>query len=409
MKLWIKYLIGIILGIVAYFILPMNVAGLSLAVENVSEFAIRCGRYSLMPLLLFGGTYGVFRLRSSTVLWKASFWTMLTIVISTLVLLALGIFSVLVIKLPRIPITGEHVSEIASVDIKSLVMSIVPYSSFESLREGAFLLPVFLFSALSGAGCAVDTVSSKPVINLLESLAKLCYTISSFIVEWLAVGMIAIVSYWIISSKSFTEARIFMPMAILLFVDLILFMFIVCPVLIRIFCKDSRPYRVLYASICPVLAAFFAKDTNFALQINMRHGKESLGISDSLNNFSYPLFSIFARGGTALVISVCFVTILRSYSQLQFSVATVIWLFFSAFGISFILGALPAGGTFVSLTILFTMYGGGLEAGYLLVRPAVPVLASFAAAFDAASAMYGSYFTAMKCKMIEHVDIRHFA
>ncbi len=413
MKVWIKYLLGVILGIIAYFILPMNIPAVSLAVENCSEFAIRFGRYSLMPILFFGTTYAVFKLRSQKLLLKASFWTGLAIVFSTVILIFLGLFSLGVISffdvnLPRIPITGERMAETPTINVKELIMNLVPYSSFDSLKNGVYLLPVFLFAGFAGAGCAVDTVSSKPVINLLESLAKLCYTLSSFIVEWIAVGMIAISSYWLISLKAFTEAKIFMPMTTLLLVDLLLFIFLICPILIKIFCKDSRPYRVLYAAISPLLAAFFSRDTNFVLQVNMRHGKESLGINDSLNHYSYPLFAIFGRGGTALVITVCFVTILRSYSPLAFSMSNLTWLFLSAFGVSFILCALPAGGTFVALAVLCTMYGKGFESGYILMRPAIPVLASFACAFDAAAAAYGSYFTAMKCKMIEHVELRHF-
>ena len=51
MKVWIKYLIGLVLGIAAAFILPLNIPSVDSAVSTLSEIAVRFGRYALIPLL----------------------------------------------------------------------------------------------------------------------------------------------------------------------------------------------------------------------------------------------------------------------------------------------------------------------------------------------------------------------
>ncbi|WP_406034279.1 dicarboxylate/amino acid:cation symporter [Treponema saccharophilum] len=408
MKVWIKYLIGIALGIAAYFILPTKVSSVGVVISGISEFAVRFGRYSLMPLLFFSASYAFFRLRDSRTLLKTSSWTILLVFAFTLILLVMGIMSALIVKIPRIPITGERMTELPSVSIRSLLMQIFPYSGFDSLKDGVYLLPAFVFAGFAGAGCASDKDSSKPVISLFESASRLCYGISSFFVEWFSVGMIAVSCNWILSARPYFESRTFVPLVILLTVDFVIFAVVVCPLVIRLVCKDPRPFRVLYASICPLLASFFSGDSNISLQIAMRHGRESLGIRDETNSFTFPFFSIFSRGGTSLVISICFVTILGSYSGLDIKVEDVVWLFMSAFGLSFMLCSLPSGGTFVALTILCTMYGRGFDAGYLLFRPVAPVLCSFAALFDVTSALYGSYITAVKTRTIDHNEIRHY-
>lgn len=409
MKVWIKYLIGIALGFAAYFILPLNVPIVRYFMTSFSEIAIRFGRYALVPLLFFSGSYAFFRLRDSRTLFKTSTWTIFLILFFTVILLVLGVASALIIKLPRIPITGEKMTELPSISVRELLIGIFPFSSFDSLKDGFYLLPLFVFSGFAGFGCASEKEYAKPVISFIESAARVCYTILSFIVEWLSVGMIAISCNWLLSAQSlFSQSKTFLPLVLVVFVDFIIFAVIICPVLIRFLCKDPRPFRVLYASITPILAAFFSGDTNLSMQVNMRHGKESLGIRDSTNSFSFPLFSIFSRGGTALVISICFVTILRSYSSLGIKVDDVFWLFSSAFLISFILCAVPSGGTFIALTLLCTMYGRGFDAGYLLLRPIAPVLCSLAAIFDVTTALYGSYITAVKMKTIDHNEIRHY-
>ena len=194
----------------------------------------------------------------------------------------------------------------------------------------------------------------------------------------------------------------------MLAVDFVIVALLVYPLVLRLVCKDLRPYHVLYSSLCSIIAGFFTGDSNISLLTNSRHNKESLGIYDEINNFSLPLFSIFARGGTALVTSICFVTILRSYSSLGFAFYDVIWIFLISFVISFALGSYPQGGTFVALTVICSMYGRGFEAGYLLLRPAAPILCSFAAAFDVLSATTGTYLVAVKTKKIEKVDLKHY-
>jgi len=86
----------------------------------------------------------------------------------------------------------------------------------------------------------------------------------------------------------------------------------------------------------------------------------------------------------------------------------VLWIGLISFILSFFLGAFPVGGTFISLTLLCTLYGRGFDAGYLLLKPMAVILGSFAAAIDAATAMAGSYIIASKMKMTEHRDLKKF-
>lgn len=408
MKLWIKYLIAIALGIGAAFILPADSPAVSSLIASFSEFSVRFGRYTLLPLLFFGVSSAVFRLRSSKNLQKTAVWTLMTILGTTLILALLGLVSILLVKLPRIPITGEKMSSLPSIDIKSLVMQLFPYSGFEALQQGAFLLPCFIFAGFAGAGCTTDQNASKPVISFFESAAKLCYSIMSFFIEWLCVGMIAVSAWWMISARQVFASGIYTPLFIMLSVDFVLVIGLIYPLIVHFLCNDQHPYHVVYACITPVITAFFSGDSNLSLPVNLRHARESLGVHQPSSDVTVPLFSIFARGGSALVTTICFVMILRSYSSLGFAFFDILWIFGASVAISLVLSSLPSGGTFVALTILCTMYSRGFEAGYLLLRPAAPVFCSFAAAFDAVSAIFGSYVVAVKTKQFEHVELKHY-
>ncbi|MBQ7157981.1 MAG: dicarboxylate/amino acid:cation symporter [Treponema sp.] len=408
MRIWIKYIIGIVLGVLAGLILPTDSPAVLAAITTASDFVIHFGRYTLLPLLLFGVSSAVYKLRASKIIVKTSLWTVATIIGSSFLVAAIGLISILLVTLPRIPITGEKITELATIDIKSLVMQLLPYSSFESLRDGAFLLPAFIFAGFAGGGCTTDEVSSKPVIAFIQSASKLFYSIMSFFVDWLSVGMIAVAAYWVCRTKAVFATGIFNPLTLMLLVDFILIVVIIYPVILRVLCKDLRPWHVLYASVCPILAAFISGDSNLALQVNWRHGRESLGIHSDVSDVTFPLFSIFGRGGAALAASICFVLILRSYSPLGLKIYDVLWIFAMSFGLSFVLGAIPRAAPFVALTVLCTAYSRGFDAGYLLLRPAVPIFCSFAAAIDVASAMFGSYIVGVKTQRIQHIELKHY-
>ena len=74
MKVWIKYLIGSVLGIIAAFILPMHIPALESTLVTLSEIAIRFGRYALIPLVFFGTAMSLFNLRHKKHILKTSAW-----------------------------------------------------------------------------------------------------------------------------------------------------------------------------------------------------------------------------------------------------------------------------------------------------------------------------------------------
>ena len=408
MKLWIKYLIASLLGVACAFILPTNNEAISSALEYLTELVIRFGRYMTIPVMFFTVIVAVNKLRETNQIAKTALWTGGTIVVSSLLLSLVGLLSILVVRLPRFPITVEKVSETATLNTANLIRTLFPYSPIESLLNGSFLLASFLFAGLIGGASASDNVFYRPIVQLADSLSKLMYNIAVFFTEFLSYGMAIILCYWTTKFRAIITSGVFSPMILLLLVDFLIVVGLIYPLIIRYICHDPHPYRILYASICSAIAAFFSADSNLTLLINMRHGKESIGIRRRINGITFPLFNIFARGGSALVTVVGFIMIWRSYSSLTIPFLDILWITFASFGISFLLGGLPAGGAFVSLSVLCTIYGRGFETGFLLLKPAAPIICSFAAAFDALTAIFGSYVVAVKTKLIEHHGINHF-
>lgn len=410
MKVWLKYLIGVVLGLVAGIVLPMNNAAFAAFISFITELFIRIGRYIVVPLVFCTTVVSINKLRSSKLFFKTIRWTAIVIISSTLILTVVGLLSILIVKLPRIPITVDTTSDVFKLDISSLFLSLFPLSAFDSLREGSFLLVPFVFALLIGfeSATAVDTPLYKPVFQLFDSLSKLFYNIAVFFTETMAIFMIAIMAKWFVEYRQIMFSGIYTPMFIMFLVDFVVVAGIIYPVILRYVCHDPYPYRVLYASLAPALLAFFGGDSNLTLPLTIRHGKESLGIRRRCAGFTFPLFSIFARGGSALVSIISFILIWRSYSSLNIPLTEIFWIFGLSFGISFLLGGFPSGSAFILVTILCQQYARGFETSFLLLKPAALIICSFSAIFDIMSAMFGSYVVAVKTKTIEHHNAQNF-
>ena len=408
MKVWIKYLIGIALGVVSALVLPLDGAKSSEVLGFLTQLFINFGRYLVIPIVFSSVIVSICKLRSSKLILKTTIWTFSIIVISSLLLTLVGLLAISIVKLPRIPITIDGAPELVNINLKSLILSLFPLSAFDSLTEGSFLLFSFVFAFLIGWECASEESTYRPIFSFVDALSKLFYNIAVFFTEIMSIFIIAAVCNWTITFKSLLLTGIYTPLIIMLLCTLIFIIGIVYPVIIRYVCHDPHPYKVLFASVAPMLLAFFSTDSNLVLPMNIRHGKESLGIRRRCSGFTYPLFSVFARGGSSLVATICFILIWRSYSSLNMPFADVMWIFFASFGLSFLLGGIPSGGVFILLTILCEAYGQGFETSFHLLKPASLIICSFSTVFDVATAMFGSYIVAVKTKMIEHHTVQHF-
>lgn len=408
MKIWLKYLIGIVVGIGFALAAGTENGFFMQAMELLSNAAVQFGRYSLYPAVFFGFTVSIFELRESKSLLKIAVISTLIMCGAAFVLSAIGLLSVLLRTPARIPIFVEGAADMPSIGIIESLLELLPSSTFEALLNGTYILPLCIFGGFAGAGCAVDRNIAKPTLTLFDSLARVSYAVMVFFVDMLIFGMVALSAYWVIRFRSMLLTAVFADFVLLLLVDLLFIAFVIYPALLKIFCREINPYRILYAGLAPMLAAFFSQDAHVALPVLLRHSNESLGIRRRVSSVSLPIFSIFGRAGSALVITVSFIVILKSYSSLGINIKDMFWLMGIASLFSFFLGRFPAGGTYIALASICMLYGRGFESGYLILRPAAFFIGAVASALNALTAITGTYIVAYHFKMTRTKDLRFF-
>ncbi len=408
MKIWIKYLIGTVLGVIVALFIPFDSETSNNTLQFFTELSIRIGRYFLLPTLFFSMTVAVAKLRTKGKLIKTGAFSFFVGLGITIVVVILGVLSALIINLPRIPISGETATQAIGSNIGDHILMIFPYNGFQGLFEGNFLIPLFVLAGLLGASFSSDPIRAKPVYAVFDSLSKISYSILSFFIDFLSIGVVAISCTWFIALFDVLETGAYTGLIILLAVDTLLVILVLLPTLLKLFSNRARPYKVLYACLSPILLALFSGDANLALSSTLRHAKDSLGVQRKIGAVSIPIFSAFIRSGSALVVAVSFIVVLRSYSSLEISFFDVLWITSLSVGTSFFLGGIPAGGPFIALTVLCSLYGRGFEAGYLLLRPVAFIICTFATVIDVTVSMFCSFFIAQRGKMTAEKSSRTF-
>ena len=409
MKIWIKYFIGVILGISIAVLFPEDNSVASSIITFLYDLSLRFGKYSLFPFLFFTVVLGTYKLKESGKLLKVVLMTILLTFFTSVLLTSIGVFSVFIAGSPRVPIFQEEGALNSSLNIGEAFLRMLPANAFLSFSESVFILPICLFAALIGSACTVDKLNFRPIIQLFDNLSRLFYTVMAFFVEMFAIALIAITVYWTLEFKNLIVNRMFLRFAILLFVDFLVIVLVIYPIILKIACKKVNPYLVIYASIAPLLAAFFSGDANVTLNILFRHANESLGVRRRITSFVLPIFSMFCKAGSASIIAISFIVVMTSYSSLGMNTAgEIVYLIVLSVLLSMCISHRSHEGVYIALSVVCTTYSNGFESGFLILHPAIFIMASVATAIDAITALVCTYIIAYHSEMANTREIKAF-
>jgi aerobic C4-dicarboxylate transport protein len=405
MKIWIKLLIGSLIGLAAGFFIPVQAQGFF---DSLSSLLIGVGRYALFPFIFFSLGIGTSELRQEKRLLRVYFSVFKYLVLSAGLLIIIGTLSVLVFPPERIPITIEADRAFSVVSVIDGLKVIFPRNLFGVFfGSGDFLLPIVVLAFLLGLNMDFDRQLTRPVVQLFDSLSRIFYHLNSLIVELFAIALIAIAAARI-SHLSHADLGMYKQIIIIVAVDVVVVAFGVFPGALYLMGIRENPYRWLYAAIGPAIAGLFTGDTYVSLGIVTKHGKESLGVPRMVGSAVYPLFAILGRAGTAMVSTVSFILILRSYSSLEITFFQTLWVMLFSFIVSFILGAMPGNGAFYAIFMLCSLYAKGLQEGYLILRTIAPLLVSFGAFIDVLSSAFVSLLIAREENVWTEVEAENF-
>ena len=405
MKIWIKLLVGSVIGVLAGIFIPAQAQGFF---DSLSGLLVGIGRYVLFPFVFFSLGIGTSELRQEKRLVRVYLSGLKYLALSAALLVLIGTLSVLVFPPERIPITVEAEKAFASVSVMDGLRTIFPRNLFSVFwGSGDFLLPLIVLAFLLGVNMDFDRQLTRPIVQIFDSMSRIFYHLNSLIVELFGFAMIVITAAWMMR-VSHADLAMYKQILIILAVDVGIVVFGVFPLGLYLLGVKENPYRWLYAAMGPAIAGLFTGDAYLSLGFLTKHGKESLGVPRMVGSAVYPLFAVLGRAGTAMISSVSFILILRSYSSLEITFLQTLWVMLFSFIVSFVLGAVPGNGAFFSVFMLCSIYAKGLQEGYLILRTIAPLLVSLGAFIDVIASALVSLLIAREENVWTEVETENF-
>lgn len=409
MRVWVKLLIGSLLGLAAGMFFPLENQAVNGALVWLEKLALGLGRYAVIPVLVFSLTIAIYELRQDGLFWPLMLRNFLVIIGITAVVLTLGILVTLLFPPERIPILIEEQLEIVSLNTGENILDLFPPNMFSVLAgSGSYLFPFCIFAFFLAMGLSYDRNYTKQALSLIDSLSRIFYHIASFFSEILGFILIVLAAYWAVRFHGVLRAGIFQELIILLGVFSLILGFGILPLFLYILKPATNPWIILYGSLGPAVAAFFSGDINFSLPLLLRHIKENFGVRRRSNVITLTLFSTFCRAGSAMIAAAAFIVIIKSYSSLDIPPRDILSIGIRAFVVSFLLARHPGSGAYTALAVLCQGYGRGFEAGYLILKPLAFYLVAAGTFIDVLICSFASYAIAKTSGFVEEKSVRHF-
>ncbi|MCK5152945.1 MAG: dicarboxylate/amino acid:cation symporter [Spirochaetales bacterium] len=409
MKIWLKYLLGITIGIILGIFIPPGNIIFEDTLKFLNELIINIGRYTIFPIVFFSIGYGTFKLKQEKRISSIYLKTIAYIITSStlLVLIATGI--VLLFSPDRIPIIIENQISYNFPGYKNIFTSIFPMSLFQIFTENSnYLLPVTFLGFLLGYNFSFDKVMTRPAYQFFDAMSRIFYHIGSFIVEILGFGMIILAANFTIQIIHTPQLVLFNQLIILLTINTTLVIFGIYPVIIYFLGGKQNPYKIIYAILGPSLAAAASGNSYFTLTSLIYHVKENLGVPRKIGSATLPVFTLFGKAGTAAATSITFFLILKSYSSLSIGPVGILWIMLFSILSSFLAGTVPGIGILVSLAAMCKLYGKGIEEGFLIIGSIAPILISFSVLIDTITAGVSTYLISHHEKGNKEISIKDF-
>lgn len=408
MKIWMKLLIGALLGTALGLLLPSN-ASPNTTFAVLFEFALRAGRYIFLPLVFFSVPIAVFELfedkRLAPLVGKAALLSILAVFVATI----LGAAGAFLLRPDRIPLVSEvsAIEPIASAG--DILLGLFPRNAFEALVSGGDgLAPLLILAGILGLAFSFDQAVTKPIVNLFDSFSRLLYQINSFFVEILAVFAIVVAAYNARAYRAVLNLHLYRGLLLAVLAEVLFALLIVIPLVLYFAGGKKNPYRILYALLGPALAAAVSGDLFFGAGTLIKHAKESLGVRRRSGTLTIPIALLLGRAGTALVTATSFIVILNSFSNLGLTVANLLWLLFFVPLSALLLGSAPGRGPAAALALLSGLFGRGFETGYLLLAQAAVPLLLAGVLVDAVWAGCVAWLTARSEGMAAERELRRY-
>jgi Na+/H+-dicarboxylate symporter len=369
--LWLKIIIGMILGLV------WGVVAVYFGLEGFTSdwikpwgtIFIKMLKLIAVPLIFISLVKGITSLTDVSKLTRIGIKTLSIFVITTLISVVFGLFLVNLFKpgdtFPEkkrqefqlmheqnVKEKEQMASSMKDQSPLQVIVEIVPDNIVSAANDNTKMLQVIFFAILFALSMFfLDSKKVLPVKNLIDSSNEIMIKLVDLVMKFAPIGVFALLAALVADFSA--DAGLFWALgkyALLVSLGLIGLLFVLYPPLILLF-TNLKLTKVLKSVIPTQMVAFSTSSSNAALPVNMRQCTRELGVSESVANFVLPIGATINMNGVTFYQAIAAVFIAQVFG-LDLSITQQLAIVLTATLAAIGSPGVPGGGTIMMVVVL---------------------------------------------------------
>ena len=344
---WIGALIvGAILGL-------LQISSINETANFIATIYVRLFQLLAVPTIVLAVTTTLATLGSGPDAGRIFRHTISYTLLTTLVAAAVGLLLYVVIAPGhmQLPVTdGELPIANSQLTYSDHLLSVIPNNIVKPFLEGNVLSLLILAAAVGIAlSQMADTPQKKTVVNFLQGIQEVLFTLIRGLIVILPVGIVAFAAQLSSQLSAGVIANsLGKYVAVVLGGNLLQF-FVVLPLFLLF--KGMNPVRVMTKMMPAIMMALFTKSSAATLPVTMQTAEERLGVKSKVSRFVLPICTTINMNGCAAFILVTSLFVMQQ-GGIELSWPTMLtWLLISV--VSAIGNAgVPMGCYFLTLSLM---------------------------------------------------------
>jgi Na+/H+-dicarboxylate symporter len=368
-RLWLKVIIGMVLGVVAGVLLgqetgyvsPENSSLITSWLALPGNLFIRLVQMIMIPLIVSSVIQGIAGGEHKDELIKTGPKVALYFIITTSVAIVIGVITTLLIKpgnyinssalLSVGGVSAELEVETSSFSLKAvpnMITDLLPDNPLASMVTGE-MLSIVIFSIIVGIALLnVSDKTSRPLLDLLSSIQEICMTITKWAMKlapYAVFGLICQITA-MVGINTIAGLGMYILAVVVGLMGLVGFY-----ILILLFVAKT-PVRHFFSSAKELLLLAFSMASSAAVMpMSIKTAEEKLNVKPSVSRFIIPVGATINMDGTAAYQAISTIFLAQVYG-LELGVLSIVLLVITTVAASIGTPSTPGAGVIVLATVL---------------------------------------------------------
>ncbi len=384
-RLWLKVLIGMVLGILTGILIGPTTgwfpAHIATAIGNwlalPGQLFLILIQMIVMPLVFASVIRGLSASESIESLRKMGGGVVVYFVITTTLAIIIGIGVAYFIKPGNYVDAGEirasvqqnlpaqpektNNDNLSLTSLPEKLVTVLPSNPLNSMVEGQ-MLQVVLFAMIMGIALVMmNPKQARPMLDLMVSLQEVCMTVVGWAMRLAPIAVFGLMAQ--LTTKIGLNALMGMGVYVGTVLIGLLILFILLVLILMIFSRSS-PFDFLRSSREVLLLAFSTSSSAAVMPLSIKTAEQKLKVHASISQFVIPLGTTINMNGTALYQGVATVFLAQVFG-IDLSLSTLLLVVVTAVGASIGSPGTPGVGIVILAMVLET--AGIPTAGIVLI------------------------------------------